>query len=71
MARYFWNGRNAIGERFGTATGTGSEIEVVGIVQDEKFANLEDEASGFGLRASGFGLRALTVIQRDLMNPEA
>jgi hypothetical protein len=64
MARYFWNGRNAIGERFGTAIGTGSEIEVVGIVQDEKFANVEDEASGFGLRA-------LTVIQRVLMTPEA
>src|SRR5688572_3471599 len=43
MANRFWKGENPIGRRFGRQSETGSEIEVVGVVRDSRFANLRDE----------------------------
>jgi predicted permease len=43
MANRFWKGQNPIGRRFSRQSETGSEIEVVGVVRDSRFANLRDE----------------------------
>jgi predicted permease len=43
MANRFWKGENPIGRRFGRQSETGSEIEVVGVVRDSRFANLRDD----------------------------
>jgi predicted permease len=42
MANRFWKGENPIGRRFSRQSETGSEIEVVGVVRDSRFANLRD-----------------------------
>jgi predicted permease len=43
MANRFWKGANPIGRRFSRQSETGSEIEVVGVVRDSRFANLRDD----------------------------
>jgi predicted permease len=43
MANRFWKGENPIGRRFGRQSEIGSEIQVVGVVRDSRFANLRDD----------------------------
>ena len=43
MANRFWKGENPIGRRLGRQSESGSEIEVVGVVRDSRFANLRDD----------------------------
>ena len=45
MANRFWKGENPIGRRFSRQSETGSEIEVVGVVRDSRFANLRDDVT--------------------------
>ncbi len=46
MARYFWNGQNPIGRRFGFGRHrSASEIEVVGVVKDGKDISLREDVA--------------------------
>ena len=46
MARRFWEGRSAVGERF-TARGTGLEYEIVGVARDAKYERLGETPQPF------------------------
>jgi predicted permease len=45
MVNRFWKGENPIGRRFGRHSETGSEVEVIGVARDSRFANLRDEVT--------------------------
>jgi predicted permease len=43
MARYYFGGQNPVGKHFGIRRDTGSEIEIVGVVQDARYNTLRDK----------------------------
>jgi hypothetical protein len=47
MAKYFFNGSNPIGRRFGFGRDKGTEIEIVGVVKDVRSLELRDQAPRF------------------------
>ena len=47
MAKYFFNGVNPIGRRFGFGRGTPTDIEIVGVARDVRSLELKDRAPRF------------------------
>jgi predicted permease len=47
MAKYFFNGTNPIGRRFGFGRGTATDIEIVGVSRDVRSLELRDQAPRF------------------------
>ena len=47
MAKYFFNGVNPIGKRFGFGRGTATDIEIVGVARDVRSLELKDRAPRF------------------------
>jgi predicted permease len=47
MAKYFFNGSNPVGRRFGFGRDKGTEIEIVGVVKDVRSLELRDQAPRF------------------------
>jgi len=47
MAKYFFNGANPVGKRFGFARGSATDIEIVGVARDVRSLELKDRAPRF------------------------
>ena len=47
MAKYFFNGSNPVGRRFGFGRDKGTDIEIVGVVKDVRSLELRDQAPRF------------------------
>ena len=66
MAKYFFNGTNPLGRRFGFGRGTPTDIEIVGVARDVRSLELREVAAALHLYPVRTGRKPHTA---DLLRP--
>jgi len=72
FAKYYWPGQNAVGKLIRPQGSTGTWVEVVGLVRDEKHYGLDqDMKPSVILPLRGFPRSGMNIVMRTAMEPES